>query len=188
MGQLIADLPAVDYASNGGVTPGTAKIEVQIGTGAGSSQHSDVSKLPISDAVATALGSKANSANAALTGNATAENLAMTGDLSGFKGVITQKTGAAYTLTLADNGKIVELSHTAAIAVTLPNNLPQGFNCVLVQVGAGQPTLSAAAGVVAIRHRQGHTKLAGQWAQAGLYIRANANGSTAEYAFAGDTA
>lgn len=56
--ETIGDLPVVDYAAYGGVIPGTAKIEVEIGTGPGSSFHGSANKLPISEAVAAALEGK----------------------------------------------------------------------------------------------------------------------------------
>ena len=47
----------------------------------------------------------------------------------------------AYTLKREDHGKIIEVDST--VTLTLPNNLPNGFNCSIVNVGSGVVTLSA---------------------------------------------
>lgn len=107
-------------------------------------------------------------------------------EISGFKGNINRQTGTTYTLQASDSGKIVELANAASITLTLPNSLATGFNCTLVQDGAGQVTLSAASGA-SIKNRQSHTKLAGDGAMASLYVSSNA-GSAAAYRFGGDTA
>lgn len=101
--------------------------------------------------------------------------------------VLNTQTGTTYTLVAGDNGKVVELGNAAAITLTLPNSLAVGFNCLIRQTGAGQVTVTPAAGANR-RNRQSHTKLAGQWAEASLSIRTNAGGTTAEYVFSGDTA
>lgn len=107
-------------------------------------------------------------------------------EMSGYKGNINAQTGTTYTLVAADTGKIVELTNASAITLTLPNSLAVGFNCTIVQGGAGQVSLSVAGGG-SLRNRSTHTKLAGQWAAASLYVRTNSGGSAAEYVLAGDT-
>jgi hypothetical protein len=107
-------------------------------------------------------------------------------EISGYKGNLNLQTGTTYTLAASDSGKIVSLSNAAAITLTLPNSLQQGFCCTLVQSGAGQVTCSAAAGAL-LRNRNGNTKLAGQWAGATLHVRSNSGGSSAEYVLLGDT-
>lgn len=106
--------------------------------------------------------------------------------ISGYKGAVNRQTGTAYTLASADSGKIVELANAATITLTLPNNLPAGFCCTIVQDAAGQVTLAAASGAT-IKNRQSHTKLAGNGAFGTLYVSSNA-GTAAAYRFAGDTA
>lgn len=108
-------------------------------------------------------------------------------EISGYKGRRNAQTGTAYTLVDADTGRIVDLANAGAITLTLPNSLPVGWCCTLVQAGAGQVTCSAAVGAT-LRNRQGHAKLAGQWAMATLHVRANAGGAAAEYVLCGDTA
>lgn len=75
--------------------------------------------------------------------------------------VINAQTGTTYTLQASDNGKIVECSNAGAITVTVPASLGAGFNCVVVQLGAGQVTLSASS--TTLRNRNG-LKTAGQYA------------------------
>jgi hypothetical protein len=61
------------------------------------------------------------------------------------------QTATTYTLSLTDNGKLVTLSNAAAITVTVPTNaavaLPVGASIDLLQLGAGQITVSPAGGV-----------------------------------------
>lgn len=108
-------------------------------------------------------------------------------EMSGYRGNINAQTGTTYTLQASDSGKIVECTNGSAITVTLPNSLGVGFCCTVVQGGAGAITFSAASGATR-RNRQSHTKTAGQWAAATLYVRTNSGGSAAEYVLNGDTA
>lgn len=108
-------------------------------------------------------------------------------EVSGYRGNINTQTGTTYTLLAADTGKVVECSNAAAITLTLPANAAVGACCTVVQGGAGQVTITPASGAT-LRHRQSHTKTAGQWAGATLYVRSNAGGSAAEWVLMGDTA
>lgn len=108
-------------------------------------------------------------------------------EISGYKGNINAQTGTSYTLTAADTGKVVELTNAAAITLDMPNNLPVGWCCTVVQGGAGAVTFTPASGA-SRRNRQSHTKTAGQWAICMLYVRTNSGGSAAEYVLGGDTA
>lgn len=100
---------------------------------------------------------------------------------------VNAQTGTTYTLQASDAGRVVEITNGAAITLTLPDSLPVGFACTVVQGGAGQITLSAGGGG-SLRNRQGHAKLAGQWAAATIYVRTNSGGSAAEHVLIGDTA
>ena len=108
-------------------------------------------------------------------------------EISGYKGHINAQTGTTYTLVASDTGRVVECSNAAAITLTLPANASVGFCCAVVQGAAGQITLTPASGAT-LRHRQSHTKTAGQWAGATLYVRTNSGGSAAEWVLMGDTA
>lgn len=79
---------------------------------------------------------------------------------------INAQTGTTYTLVPGDCGKIITLSNASAITVTVPTGLGAGFNCVLVQIGAGQVTFSPSS--TTVNNRQSHTKIAGQYGAVGL--------------------
>lgn len=89
---------------------------------------------------------------------------------------------------LSDSGKIVELSKGSAVSVTVPPNasvaFPVGTRVDIVQVGAGQVTVAAGAGVT-VRTSTVRTSttllLTAQWAVASLYKRASN-----EWVLAGD--
>jgi hypothetical protein len=88
---------------------------------------------------------------------------------------INSQTGTAYTLTLGDMGRRVELNNAAAITVTIPPNasvaFPIGVPIELVQMGAGKATFVAGAGVT-VRSVNGNLSLPGQYAGAVLRKRA----------------
>jgi hypothetical protein len=97
------------------------------------------------------------SGNVSTTGNLTGGN-ASTSTISGFGANVATIT-AAYSLTAADNGKIIQSTSASAITVTIPTGLPTGFNCTVVQMGAGQVTFSGT-----YLNRSGFTKTASQYA------------------------
>lgn len=107
-------------------------------------------------------------------------------EISAYRGHLNLQTGTTYTLVSGDSGKIIDHANGSAITVTLPNSLPVGFCCTYVQSGAGQVTFSAASGAT-LRNRQSQTKIAGQWGEAVLHVRANSGGAAAEYVLGGDT-
>ena len=86
-------------------------------------------------------------------------------------GVLNAQTGTTYTLALTDVAKVVSLSNAAAITLTVPDNasiaLPVGTQILLYQGGAGQVTITPAAGVD-VRSNGAKLKIAGQYAVAGL--------------------
>ena len=84
------------------------------------------------------------------------------GSISGFDASLNDQTGTTYSLTSSDNGKVVTLNNSNAITLTIPSGLGDGFNCLIVQKGAGQVTLSASG--TTLINRQSHTKTAGQYA------------------------
>lgn len=91
---------------------------------------------------------------------------------------------AAYTLVLADLGKVVELNSASAVTLTVPSNASVAFAIGTVievcQIGAGQVTIAAAGGVT-LRSPSGKLKIAGQYSSASLRKRA-----TNEWVVAGD--
>jgi hypothetical protein len=86
-------------------------------------------------------------------------------NLYGHGAGINAQTGTTYTLTAADNGKVVTLTNASAITVTLPQTsttaLAAGFQCVLIQRGGGQATV-AKEGSDTIESRDSKVSLTGQ--------------------------
>ena len=103
---------------------------------------------------------------------------------SALAGINTQT--ASYTLVLTDDLKLIEMNVASANNLTVPPNSSVAFNVgavmELVQLGAGQTTIAAGAGVT-IRSSGGKLKLAGQYSGATLYKRA-----TDEWVLVGDIA
>jgi hypothetical protein len=97
------------------------------------------------------------------------------------------QTGTAYTLLASDYGKALTFTNAAGITVTLPNNLPKGWNVVIFQGGAGQVTFSPASGA-SMAQRLTKNKTAGQYAVASLMVMSNSSGSNALYVLGGDVA
>jgi hypothetical protein len=104
----------------------------------------------------------------------------MAGD-SGSDAGVNAQTGTTYTLAATDCNKTVTLSNGSAITVTLPSGLPTNCAMVLVQIGAGQVTISPSS--TTMNNRLSHTKLAGQYATASLKQY-----TSNVYVLAGDTA
>jgi hypothetical protein len=79
---------------------------------------------------------------------------------------INAQTGTSYSLVAADNGKIITLSNASAITLTVPSGLGAGFTCTLIQIGAGQVTVTPSS--TTVNSYGALTKLAGQHASAVL--------------------
>jgi hypothetical protein len=95
-----------------------------------------------------------------------------TNTLSGF-GAQINSISNSYQLAATDNSEVVQSNATSAITVTIPAGLPTGFNCMVLQYGAGQITFSPAAGVTII-NRNSYNKTIGQYALATvLHIGSN---------------
>ena len=82
---------------------------------------------------------------------------------------LNAQTGTTYTLVLADAHKLVTQSNASAITTTIPPNSSVAFEIGdqvnLLQLGAGQVTVAAGAGVT-IRSEGTKLKLKGQYAAA----------------------
>lgn len=94
---------------------------------------------------------------------------------------------ASFTLGPLNNGQLIQSDAAAGITITLPNDLPQGFSCLIEQGGAGQVILAAAANATLV-NRQDFDRTADQYALCTLYVRTNASGRNAGYLFGGDGA
>jgi hypothetical protein len=95
--------------------------------------------------------------NVSTTGHLTGGNVSAS-TISGFAANVAT-ISAGYNLTAADNGRIIQSTSASAITVTIPTGLPTGFNCTIVQMGAGQITFSGT-----YLNRTGFTKTASQYA------------------------
>ena len=84
-----------------------------------------------------------------------------TSTLTNFGAEVNTQSGTTYTLTATDNGKIISCTSNSAITITVPA-LTSGFNCLIVQRGTGQITLSASGST--INNRYNFNKTAGQHA------------------------
>lgn len=98
--------------------------------------------------------------------------------------VVTQ-TGTTYTAALTDNRRRITFSNAAATTFTIPNNVPVGWECLILQLGAGAVSIVVTGGN--LRHLDAHTKTAGLYAQAYLFCYANA-GTAPQIALSGQTA
>jgi hypothetical protein len=96
------------------------------------------------------------SGNVSTTGNLTGGNTS-TSTISGFGANVATISGA-YSITASDNGKIIQSTSASALTVIIPAGLPTGFNCTIVQMGAGQITFSGT-----YFNRGGFTKTASQY-------------------------
>ena len=108
-----------------------------------------------------------------VTGNVTATgDITATGTVVGHVAINT--VGSSYTLLLADDGKIVEVNNASANTLTVSpdstTNFTVGTQILVIQIGAGQTTLTAGAGVT-INATPG-LKLRDQFSSATLIKRA----------------
>ena len=86
---------------------------------------------------------------------------ANTNTLSGF-GATISSVSTSYTLAATDNAEVIQTTAASAITITIPAGLPTGFNCMVLQYGAGQVTFAAGSGVTVI-NRNSYTKTLGQY-------------------------
>lgn len=95
-----------------------------------------------------------------------------TNTISGF-GAQINSISTSYQIAATDNSEVVQSNASSAITVTIPAGLPTGFNCMVLQYGAGQITFSPASGVTII-NRNSYNKTIGQYALATvLHIGSN---------------
>ena len=94
--------------------------------------------------------------NISTTGTLTGGN-SSTSSISGFAANVAT-ISANYSITAADNGKVIQSTGGSAISVAIPTGLPTGFNCTVVQMGAGQITFTGT-----YLNRTGFNKSASQY-------------------------
>lgn len=97
---------------------------------------------------------------------------------------VSRKT-ANYTATVNDNRVVLIFNAASNVTLTLPNTVPEGWECGILQMGAGQVIVSATG--ITLFSRGGHTRTAGQYAQASLFVESNP-GTAPVVILAGDTA
>jgi hypothetical protein len=103
------------------------------------------------------------SAWVAILGNVTTSSISGNGTtttLTNFGAEVNTQSGTSYTLAATDNGKIISCTSSSAVTIYVPA-LTTGFNCLIVQRGSGQVTLSASGSTVSNRYNFNKT--------AGLY-------------------
>jgi hypothetical protein len=100
--------------------------------------------------------------------------------------LVNYQAVSPHTIAATDLGATVEIDQAASAQITLPNNLPVGFHCRVLQAGAGQVQFVADTGAT-LRNRQSHTKTAGQYAVTNLYVSKNTTLTSAEWVLSGDT-
>lgn len=99
--------------------------------------------------------------------------------------VVSQTLSGAGNLAPTDHGRVVEWN-AANAALTLPNSLQAGFNCLVRVIHAtGLPIFTAASGAT-IRQADGLTKARKQWSEVSVTVRSNVGGAAAEYVLSGD--
>ena len=81
--------------------------------------------------------------------------------LTGYGADLQTESGTSKTLAAGDNGTIIVCSSNSAVTITVPASLPSGFNCMIIQNGSGQVSLSASS--TTLNNRNG-SKTAGQYA------------------------
>jgi hypothetical protein len=104
---------------------------------------------------ATALGASS------ITDNGTAISFSDKTVAGGSAAVNAQTT--AYQLVQGDNGKVITMNSASATTLTIPASLTAGFNCMVVQYGAGTVTIAGASGVTIV-NRSNYSKTGGQYA------------------------
>ena len=140
--------------SAGGGTNATAQSSIDI---SGFSTVSDMNNTIVFRTAGTERVRIDNTGTTTMSGSLTGGNSA-TSTLAGFAANMNSQTGTSYTLLTSDNGKIITFNNASPITLTVPS-LFTGFNCMIIQLGAGQVTLSGSG--TTITNRSGLTKTGG---------------------------
>lgn len=97
---------------------------------------------------------------------------------------VSTKT-ATYTAVVGDNRTFFVMNVAAGNTFTVPAAAPAGWECAIMQIGAGQTQVAVGTG--ALRHPDSHTRTSKQWATVYLKVYSN-SGTSPQVAFTGDTA
>lgn len=102
----------------------------------------------------------------AAAGNVYAGSPTAPQQLATLNAAINAQTDTTYTLQASDNGEVLTFNNASNITLTIPAGLGAGFNCLIVQLGAG--TVTPTSSGTTIYQRQSLTQTAGQYAIATL--------------------
>lgn len=61
---------------------------------------------------------------------------------------VNEQTGTTYTVDTTDRFRLIAFNNASPVAVTLPDGMPDGWNCFIENVGAGDVTLTPASWVI----------------------------------------
>ncbi len=156
-------LPRMSSAQRGAISsPANGLLVYQTDTPTGFYVNAGSSGSPVwtrvnMDWIRTGSDLSYTSGNVSTSGNLTGGNTASS-TLSGFSATMNSQTGTSYTLLASDNGKIITFNNASPITLSVPS-LFAGFNCMIIQLGAGQVTLSGSG--TTITNRSGLTKTGG---------------------------
>ena len=132
----------------------------------------------VSNETVIGYGATGSGTNSVTIGNSSVTLVAVPGNLTGTSSNTSSNTGAisgfdaslnditssvlinnAYTLVASDNGKVITIDNgTTNATINIPTGLGDGFNCLIVQKGNHQTTISHASGSDNIVNRSGETK------------------------------
>lgn len=155
----------------------------------------DDSDAATARATLAALGGSTGSTDNALlradgTGGATAQATGIlvtdNNEISAYRADINAQSGTTYTTVDSDCGKTIICTNASAITLTMHAGAAVGFNCTIIQGGAGAITFAAGSGAT-LHILSGHTKTGGQYAMCSAIVKSNA-GSAAVFNIGGATA
>lgn len=86
-------------------------------------------------------------------------------------GSIVNVASTSYTLSANDNGRILDFTSSSTITLNVPNTLPVGFQVSITQAGTGQVNIVGTGGMM-VNNRWDAKATSGQWAKAGIEVRA----------------
>lgn len=92
-----------------------------------------------------------------------------------------------YTVVATDAGKLLKVNSAEAATFTLPADLPEGFGCAVMQLGAGAITFVAGSGATMVNVNDA-TASVGQYALVGINVYDNPSGFSAAWVLSGDVA